>query len=215
VEGFDAAPVVRFYGADVATAQPPPAEPTPGQPAPEHVAEPARHVARPQPLRAAAPLVALAVLAGLGAVALATWAFVSAVRAADDASRAAPARPTVVRRADPGLGRALALLARPSTQRFQVAGSLGRIVLAVTPGDRGFLVLRGLGRAATGRVYEAWVIPSSGRSIHRGASFSGKTALVPLRSRIHEGAAVAITLEHAGSGATGPSRTPRLVAVRR
>jgi hypothetical protein len=155
------------------------------------------------------------VLAGLAAVGLATWAFASAVRAADDGPPPPPPRPVVVRRTDPGFGRALALLARPSTQRVRVAGSVGHIVLAITPGNRGFLVLRGLGRAQTGRVYAAWVIPPAGRSIRRAASFSGTTALVPLRGRIREGAAVAITLEHTGSAATGPSRTPRLVAVRR
>jgi hypothetical protein len=210
VEGFDAAPVVRYYGADVATAQRALPERAPVEPEPEPVAEPARpHDARPEPVRLAAPLVTLAVLAGLGAVALATWAFVSAVGAAD-----APSRPTVVHRADPGLGRALALLAQPSTQRFRVSGSHGRIVLAITPEDNGFLVLRGLGRAPRGQVYKAWVIPPDGRSIRRGASFSGKTTLVPLRGRVSAGAAVAITLEHARSGARGPSRTPRLVAVR-
>jgi hypothetical protein len=215
VEGFEAAPVVRFYGGDVATVQPSLGERASAEPGPERIAEPARLRPVPaKPFRAALPLVVPAVLVGLAAVALATWAFVAAIRAADDPSPPPEVRRVVVHRAEPGVGPALALLARPTTERVPVAGSLGRILLAITPGDRGFLVVRGLGLPPSGRVYRAWLIPPAGRSIRSAASFTGKTALVPLRGRVGEGAAVAITVEHAGSSSTGPSRTPRLVAVR-
>lgn len=211
MESFNAAPIVRFYGSDVAAAQPAQLEP-----APEPVLEPAP--ATPPlklvpPRRAGGPLVALAVIAGLAAVALATWAFASAVRAADD-ELAVTVRAPVAVAPDPGVEGALSLLARPDTQRFRVAGSVGRIVLAVTPGNRGYLVLRGLRRAPAGRVYQAWVIPPATRTIRFGALFKGDIALVPLRVGVPEGAAVAITIERAG-GTIGPTRTPRLVAVRR
>jgi Anti-sigma-K factor rskA, C-terminal len=211
MEAFEGTTVVRYYGEEVEAAEPEPADASPGP-----IAEPARlHVLHAEPLRAARPIVALAVLAGLAAVGLATWAFVSAIRAADDGPTAAPTRSATAPQPDPGLQRALALLALPTTQRFRVAGSRGRVILAVTPGDRGYLVLRGLGRAPAGRIYQAWVIPPAGRSMRRGAAFRGETAVVALRGRVHDGAAVAITLEHVGSRATGPSHTPRLVALRR
>jgi hypothetical protein len=211
MESFNAAPIVRFYGSDVAAAQPAQLEATP-KPVPEPApATPPRNLVPPR--RAGGPLVALAVIAGLAAVALATWAFASAVRAADD-EPAVTVRTPVAVAPDPGLERALSLLARPDTQRFRVAGSVGRIVLAVTPGNRGYLVLRGLRRAPAGRVYQAWVIPPAALTIRPGALFRGDVALVPLRARVPEGSAVAITIERAG-GAIGPTRTPRLVAVRR
>ena len=210
MEAFKGTTVVRYYGEEVEAAEPEPADASPGR-----IAEPARlHVLHSEPLRAARPIVALAVLAGLAAVGLATWAFVSAMSAADEGPTA-PTRSGTAPRPDPGLQRALALLALPTTQRFRVAGSLGHVVLAVTPGDRGYLVLRGLGRAPAGRIYQAWVIPPGGRSMRRGAAFRGETAVVALRGRVHDGTAVAITLEHVGIRSTGPSNTPRLVAVRR
>jgi anti-sigma-K factor RskA len=211
MESFNAAPIVRFYGSDVG-AQPAQLEQVP-EPVPESApATPPLNLVPPR--RAGGPLIPLAVIAGLAAVALATWAFASAVRAADDEPAAVTVRTPVAVAPDPGLERALSLLARPDTQRFRVAGSVGRIVLAVTPGNRGYLVLRGLRRAPAGRVYQAWVIPPAARTIRLGALFRGDVALVPLRARVPEGSAVAITIERAG-GSIGPTRTPRLVAVRR
>jgi hypothetical protein len=214
VESFDTAPVIRFYGSDVVEAGDEPARPD--DLPPPSLDRPELRLVPPRKARAPGRIVMLATVAGLAAVGLATWAFVSVVRTVHDESP----RPRVAQvekpksKPKPARDRAVALLASPSTERYRIAGALGRITLAVTPGDRGFLVVNGLGAAPSGRVYEAWVIPPAGRSIRSAARFRGKAAVVPLRGRVPEGAAVAITLEHAG-GAAGPTKTPRLVAIRR
>ena len=212
MESFETAPVIRFYGSGKPIEHDPPDAP---QETLAPVAE--LRLAPPSTSRTPAVIVALAALAGVTAVALATWAFVSVVRVVDDdppptTTRRAPASAARPVPAKPS--RALALLARPSTQRYRVAGAVGRMTLAVVPGDRGYLVLNGLWRAPRGRVYVAWLAPPAGRTTQRAASFRGGTGLVRLRGRVREGAAVAVTVERAGRTA-GPSRTPRLVAIRR
>lgn len=217
MESFETAPVIRFYGSEAAGAGD---EPALADDRPVATVErPELRLVPPRPARAPGRIALLATVAGLAAVGLATWAFVSVVRTVKDESpvppRAAPAPKPRPKPASHSIrSRAVALLASPSTERYQVAGAMGRITLAVTPGDRGFLVLNGLGAAPSGRVYHAWVIPPAGRSVRSAARFRGQATVVPLRGSVPDGAAVAITLEH-GSGAAGPTKTPRLVAIRR
>jgi hypothetical protein len=95
---------------------------------------------RPSP----ATLAALAVLAGLTAMALGGLAVFTAARS-DDSAAPTSVAPAVS--AEPGSAaerRALALLAKPSTERIVFRGSGGRLVLAVGTGGRAALLLRGL-----------------------------------------------------------------------
>jgi hypothetical protein len=172
----------------------------------------------PRPSRAPGRIAVLATAAGVAAVGLATWAFATVVRSVDEDTPAVAVQPPRKAARAPAPvrvkpNRALAVLALPTTERYRVAGAVGRITLAVVPGERGFLALNGLWRTPRGRVYVAWLVPPSGRTISAAAAFRGGTGLVPLRGRVSEGAAVAVTVERAGT--TAPSRTPRLVAVRR
>jgi hypothetical protein len=216
MESFQTAPVIRFYGSadeadvdDLVSVDVAPME----QPA----SAPELRLVSPRPSRAPGVIATLATLAGIAAVGLATWAFVTVVRSVDDEPPPPPVKPNPTRPAAPAKvkpNRALALLALPSTERYRVAGSVGRITLAVVPGDRGYLALNGLWRAPRGRTYVAWVVPPAGRTIRSAATFRGGTGLVPLRGRVAPGSAVAVTLEH-DRNAAGPTRTPRLVAIRR
>jgi Anti-sigma-K factor rskA len=216
MESFETTPVIRFYGATATAAELEPVEVDEAEPVTE---APQLRLVPPRTSRAPGVIATLATLAGIAAVGLATWAFVTVVRSVDEeppalpaAVKPKPARPAAPVRVKPN--RALALLALPTTERYRMAGSVGRITLAVVPGDRGYLALNGLWRAPRGRTYVAWLVPPAGRTIRSAASFRGGTGLVPLRGRVAPGSAVAVTLEH-DRMASGPSRTPRLVAIRR
>jgi Anti-sigma-K factor rskA, C-terminal len=216
MESFETAPVVRFYGPSPAAAEIEPVEVDEAEPVTE---APRLRLVPPRTSRAPGVIATLATLAGIAAVGLATWAFVTVVRSVDEeppappaAVKPKPARPAAPVKVKPN--RALALLALPTTERYRMAGSVGRITLAVVPGDRGYLALNGLWRAPRGRTYVAWLVPPAGRTIRSAATFRGGTGLVPLRGRVAPGSAVAVTLEH-DRMASGPSRTPRLVAIRR
>ena len=96
-------------------------------------------------------LAALAAVAGIAAIALGMWAFVTSVRAQDD--------PPVVRSAPVyGAAQAISLLSKRSTERIPLEGSQGSAVLAVGTRGRGVLVLDGLPIAPAGRSYQAWVV---------------------------------------------------------
>jgi Anti-sigma-K factor rskA, C-terminal len=216
MESFETTPVIRFYGPTAAAAEIEPVEVDEAEPVTE---APQLRLVSPRTSRAPGVIATLATLAGIAAVGLATWAFVTVVRSVDEeppalpaAVKPKPARPAAPVKVKPN--RALALLALPTTERYRMAGSVGRITLAVVPGDRGFLALNGLWRARRGRTYVAWLVPPAGRTIRSAATFRGGTGLVPLRGRVAPGSAVAVTLEH-DRMASGPSRTPRLVAIRR
>ena len=216
MESFETTPVIRFYGPTATAAELEPVEVDEAEPVTE---APQLRLVPPRTSRAPGVIATLATLAGIAAVGLATWAFVTVVRSVDEeppalpaAVKPKPARPAAPVRVKPN--RALALLALPTTERYRMAGSVGRITLAVVPGDRGYLALNGLWRAPRGRTYVAWLVPPAGRTIRSAASFRGGTGLVPLRGRVAPGSAVAVTLEH-DRMASGPSRTPRLVAIRR
>jgi hypothetical protein len=118
-------------------------------------------------------LVVLASCAGVGALLLGLLAGVFALSGSDEPS--APAQLAAERQA-------LALLAKPSTERVVFRGSGGRLLLAVGSGGRAAILVRGLERAI-GRPYGAWVVGSS-RPI-RAARFDGTERAVflsvPLR----------------------------------
>jgi Anti-sigma-K factor rskA, C-terminal len=215
MESFETAPVIRFYGPAAAVAAIEPGDVDEAEPIAE---APHLRLVPPRASRAPGVIATLATLAGIVAVGLATWAFVTVVRSVDREPPAPPpVKPTLARASPPVKlkpNRALALLALPSTERYRMAGSVGRMTLAVVPGDRGYLALNGLWRAPRGRTYVAWLVPPAGGTMRSVATFRGGTGLVRLRGRVAPGSAVAVTLEH-DRRAAGPSRTPRLVAIRR
>jgi hypothetical protein len=145
----------------------------------------------------------LAGVAGLLALALGTFAFLSALDD-DGSSTAAAARDS---------GRALALLSKPSTERVPVVGSQGALVLAVGSGGRAVLVLRGLEPAPSGSTYEAWVVDPAGGPPDPAGLFSGGERVVELTRPVPVGATVAVTVEDA-VGSDTPTQPLRLVARR-
>ncbi len=76
-------------------------------------------------------IAAFAALAGIAAILLGSWAFVSSVTSDDTSSERAQSEQVI------------SLLSKPSTERVPVDGSAGRIVLAVGTGGRAYLVLDG------------------------------------------------------------------------
>jgi anti-sigma-K factor RskA len=153
----------------------------------------------------AGTLVALAVVSGLTAIALGSWAFIRTER--DNGS--VPA--TRVTRTP--VEQAVSLLAKPSTRRIPLAGSVGRIVLVVGPRNNGVLVLDGLGRAPVGRAYQAWVIKPKAKAPTSAALFTGGEVVVPLITRVPKGSTVAVTLEPSG-GSPSPTKTPKIASQR-
>lgn len=148
-------------------------------------------------------LAALAAGCGVAAILLGAWALVADVRSDN------PASPPN----SPPLERAVAVLAGPSTERFPLRGSMGRITLVVGAGERGVLAVDGLGRAPAGRIYTAWLVPPRSAAPVRVATFSGDEPAVPLSRRVGRGARVGVTLE-VEPAPDRPSRSLRLVAVR-
>lgn len=148
-------------------------------------------------------LTALAAGCGVAAILLGAWALVAEVRSNDPASSPS----------SPALERAVAILAGPSTERFPLRGSMGRITLVVGAAERGVLAVDGLGRAPAGRIYTAWLVPPGSATPVRVATFSGDEPAVPLSRRVGRSARVGVTLE-AEPAPDRPSRALRLVAVR-
>jgi hypothetical protein len=161
---------------------------------------PALELARPR--RPTWPtLAALAITCGVLAVALGAFALVAELR-----SEPAPATTLTA-------GPALAILADSEAERFPLRGSVGRIVLVVGDGDRAILTLDGLGPAAEGRTYVAWVVPPGSAVPVPAGSFDGTEQAIPLTRQVRPGARVAVTLEPSGRP-DRPSRPLRLVVVR-
>jgi hypothetical protein len=153
-----------------------------------------------------AMLAALAAVAGMAAIALGTWAFVSSVR--DDGTT------QIVRPPISEAAQAISLLSKPTTVRLPLVGADGRATLAVAANGRGMLVLDGMGIAPVGRTYQAWVTPpGAGSAPLAAAVFTGIETTVPLTARIEPGAVVGITIERAG-GAAAPTEAPELMAQR-
>jgi hypothetical protein len=184
------------------------------------VAEPAsRTISAPAPVRvdrvelpperrlSASTLAALAAAAGIAAIVLGGWAFLSAFGGDDGTDVSAQqAAPT-------GFEEAVSLLARPGAERLRLRGSVGRIILVVQSGDHAALVLNGLAEAPSGWAYQAWVTPPSSITPRSAGLFSGREVVVPLAVSVRPGATVAVTLEPA-TGSLAPTRTPKLVVER-
>ncbi len=153
-------------------------------------------------------IAALAAVAGVAAIALGMWAFVSSVRAQDDAEivRSAPID---------GAARALSLLSRRSSERIPLAGTKGSVVLGVGTRGRGVLVLDGLAIAPAGRSYQAWVVDPGKRPVEHvsAAVFSGVETVVPLAQRVPRGWVVGLTVEQEG-GVQAPTQRLRFAGRR-
>lgn len=156
-----------------------------------------------------ATIATFAAFAGVAAIALGSWAFVSSVRSDD---------PVEVVRPVPiyGAAQAISLLSKPSTERIPLKGSRGSVILAVRGGGRGLLVLDGLGIAPVGMSYQAWVVvnPRKRPLEHESAAvFSGVETIVPLSTPVPPGSVLGITVEQAG-GVSAPTKAFRLGAQR-
>jgi hypothetical protein len=181
----------------------PPASPTDAVPA----ASPAQTVERapvelpPAKRPTATTLAGLAGAAGLVAAVLAALALATALDGGEEQALAAEDR------------QALGLLSKPSTERIPLAGSDGRILLAVGSGSRAILVLRGLEPAPSGKAYEAWVLGPAGSTPLPAGVFSGSERSAPLSVPVEPGATVGVTIEDA-VGADAPGQRLRFVARR-
>jgi hypothetical protein len=145
---------------------------------------------------------AIAGILGVAAIALGVTALVTSLDSdGESASQAA----------SPDSAQTISLLSKPSTQRLPIAGSGGRIILAIGSEGRGVLVLDGLGLAPAGKDYQAWVIRPQAKAPASAGVFSGVETIVPLSVSVRPGSLVAITIERAG-GAPAPTQTPKLVA---
>jgi hypothetical protein len=209
VESASPIPVVTRVGRN-GTVPDSTAAPASAADAPE--AAPARRLPRrveiPPERRLSAPLLAtLAAAAGVAAIALGGWAFMSGV------GDAGSAQPVEEEAAPPGHIEAIALLARPDTERLPLQGSVGRIILAVQRSNGAALVLNGLGPAPSGWAYQAWVTQADSIRPSSAALFSGEEMLVPLTELVPPGALVSVTLEPA-TGSFAPTRRAKLFVER-
>lgn len=165
---------------------------------------------RPSPVA----LAALGVLAGVAAMAVGAAAVISVSRSADTGSTpragaevaeptpAAPSVPPVERRA-------LALLAKPSTERIVFRGAQG-LVLVVGSGGRAAILVRGLERAPAGKRYSAWVLRPGARPV-RAARFNGTQRAVFLTRPLGPHASVVVSTERP---VAGPAARNAVVALR-
>lgn len=163
---------------------------------------------RPSPLT----LAVLGVLTGIAAMALGAAAVISA--GASAAASSADATRTVLERpvgtpASPVERAVLGLLAKPSTERIAFKGSPG-LVLAVGSGGRAALLVRGLGHAAPGKPYYAWIV-APGAAPVRAARFVGNERAVFLSGRLGPRASVIVSAVRPVAGK--PSQH-QIVAVR-
>jgi len=153
-------------------------------------------------------IAALAAAAGVAAIALGMWAFVSSVRAQDE--------PDVVRSAPIyGAVQAISLLSKSTTERIPLKGSQGTAVLAVGARGRSVLVLDGLGIAPADRSYQAWVVDPNVRPLEHlsAAVFTGVETIVPLAQPVPRGWVVGVTVEREG-GVVAPTQEFRIGAER-
>jgi hypothetical protein len=147
----------------------------------------------PQPRRPSpVPLVVLAVLAGIGAMALGAFAVVSATTSADAAPP--PVAKPIAATPIGAEQRVLALLAKPSTDRVLFRGAGGRLVLVVGSAGRAAVLLRGFDRAPASRPHVAWVV-HDGRTM-RAARFTGAERVVFLSEPVRRGDSVVVASRH-------------------
>lgn len=154
-------------------------------------------------------LAALAVLAGVVAMVLGGLAVLSAARADSGAASPQASAAAVGQGAPVAERRALALLAKPSTERVVFRGSRGQLVLAIGSGGRAALLLRGLEPAPEGRPYVAWVVGPE--RVVRAGQFRGGERAVLLAAPVGRGASVVVAPDRRTALRPG---TGRLVAVR-
>jgi hypothetical protein len=145
-------------------------------------------------------LVVLASCAGVGALLLGLLAGVFALSRWDEPTASSIAQPTAEQQA-------LALLAKPSTDRIVFRGSGGRLLLAVGSAGRAAILIRGLEPAA-GQPYGAWVVGLS-RPI-RAARFDGTERAVFLSVRLGPHESVVVSQNRP----TGLNSASQLVALR-
>jgi hypothetical protein len=174
----------------------------------------------PPPRLSGERLAVLAALAGVGAIALGGVAMATSlgsdappVATGAQTPAVATGSATRTKTSSSFPASAVALLAKPSTERIALTHSRGRIILAVGVRGRSVLVLDGLERAPSGRSYHAWLLGRKGAILARAAIFSGRERLVPLSRLVPPGAGVGVTLERAGGVAT-PTRKVVLAASR-
>jgi hypothetical protein len=104
--------------------------------------------------------------------------------------------------------RALALLAKPSTERVAFTGGHG-LVLAVGSGGRAAILVRGLAPAPPGKPYNAWIVRPGSVPV-RAARFVGTERAVFLTRAVGQRASVVVTAERPSLG----SAARRVVATR-
>lgn len=150
---------------------------------------------RPSPT----PLILLALLAGIGAMVLGGVAVVAATRSADEpAPPPAPPAKAVSAPTPKAERQALALLAKPSTDRVVFRGSRGHLILVVGSGGRAAILIRGFERADTGWPYYAWVVGASGKPV-RAARFTGAERAVLLSTPVGRNASVVVAPDRAAA----------------
>jgi hypothetical protein len=146
---------------------------------------------------------AAAIVLAVGAAALGAWALVATD---DDPQVAAPAIPS-------GAAEAIELISE-GARSIPVEGSQGTMVLVAAPDGRAALVISGLEKAPPGKEYQAWVVKGKSAPTSAGLFKGGETRLVvPLNTRVPEGAIVAVTVEVEG-GAPAPTQQPRYTVQR-
>jgi hypothetical protein len=150
----------------------------------------------------------VAALAGIGAMAFGGAAVLSAARSHERTTTVvAPRVPAAPPRAESA---ALALLAKPSTERVAFRHSGGRVLLAVGSGGRAAILLRGLEHARPGAPYYAWALRPGARPV-RAASFVGTERAVFLSVRLGPRTSVAVVAGPPGSASPAHAR---IVAAR-
>ncbi len=150
----------------------------------------------------------VAALAGIGAMVLGGAAVLSAARSHERTTTAAASRaPAVAPRTESA---ALALLAKPSTERVAFRRSGGRLLLAVGSGGRAAILQRGLEHARAGAPYYAWALIPGARPV-RAARFVGTERAVFLSVRLGPRTSVAVAAGPRGGASPAHAR---IVAVR-
>ena len=164
-------------------------------------------------------LAALGVAAGIAAMALGVAAVVYAGSStsppAPTTEPAANGGPTAPSRASAALPaverRALALLAKPSTERIAFRGAPG-LVLAVGSGGRAAILIRGLARTPAGTPYNAWIVTRGGGGVPaRAARFTATERAIFLSTRLGPRMSVVVST---GRPVAGPPAGNRIVALR-
>ena len=164
-------------------------------------------------------LVALGVAAGIAAMAVGVAAVYFAGSSSSPSAQtsvpaaiASPAPPTQVSAGLPAVERrALALLAKPSTERIAFRGAPG-LVLAVGSGGRAAILIRGLAPTPADTRYNAWIVTRRGGGAPvRAARFTATERAVFLGTRLGPRSSVVVSTRRP---IAGPPAGNRIVALR-